>query len=90
MFNKNKKGFGILAGMMFFILGIIVMTILAQPMREIVDIQRDAEHLDCANTTISTGTRATCLIVDLQLPYFVGVGLIVSGAFLVAIGKINV
>lgn len=81
----NKKGqIAAILGVMIFVFTFIVATIVADPIKEIVDINRDSEHLDCEADNLTTGTAATCVVVDLVLPFFIsivigsGAGLIVS------------
>ncbi|HDI03104.1 MAG TPA: hypothetical protein ENF67_01015 [Candidatus Pacearchaeota archaeon] len=50
----------------------IAAVVLLQPLKEMIIIARDANHLDCENQSISTGQKMTCIIVDLYLPYFIG------------------
>lgn len=49
----------------------IVVILLITPLKDFIVTFRDADHLNCADTTISTGTKMTCLFVDLWLFYFV-------------------
>jgi len=79
----NKKGQVLIFGIMLMVLSLILVTILGAPIREFVDISRDADHLNCSSNTLSTGTLATCLVIDLFLPYFVGAALFLGGSFLI-------
>ena len=79
----NKKGQTLLVGMMVFIFVLMAALILITPLKEIIAEQRDATHLDCGNATISFGQKATCLVADLTLPYFIGV-VVAAGAGFVA------
>ncbi len=65
MFN-NKKAAG---GMMFFGMMIAIMlwisfTQLLGPATDATASARSVSQLDCANSTISIGTKATCVITD--------------------------
>lgn len=79
----NKKGQSLIFGVMLIMLGLILATIMAQPVRELVEINRDADHLNCTSDALTTGVISTCLILDLMLPYFVGAVLFLSGGYLV-------
>lgn len=79
----NKKGQWVFAGIGIAITVFIVAVVLIEPLKEVILLARDVDHLDCTNTTIPTGQSATCLIVDIYLPYFfmtaVGAGLAYIG-----------
>ena len=65
----NKKG---VAGMIFFGMMISVMiwitfTQLLGPIQDSLEDARSVQQLDCANSSISIGTKATCVIVDYTL-----------------------
>ncbi len=71
----NRKGQTI-----FVAIGIVVMVFLAiiamiPALKDAVILARDVNHLDCTNSSISTGTQATCIVVDWFLFYFVIMGL---------------
>ena len=69
----NKKGQAIFVGIMIAIMVFITAIVLIEPLKESIILGRSADYLDCTNTSISTGTKATCILVDLWLFYFVGV-----------------
>lgn len=79
----NKKGQSLIFGIMLLFFALIIVTIIISPMVEIIDLARDADHLNCTSTFLSTGTRATCLIIDIYLPYFVATALFLGGGYLV-------
>ncbi len=81
MIGRKAQLAGIL-GVMMFVFTFIVATIVADPIKEIVDINRDSEHLDCGADNLTTGTAATCIVVDLVLPFFIAI-VIGSGAGLI-------
>jgi len=58
-------------GLIIALFGIIYAIIIIPAFKDVITEARDAEHLDCGNTSISTGTRITCIGVDLYLPTFV-------------------
>lgn len=69
---------GIMIGVMIFMLAMIFI----DPIKDVITDARGADQLDCSNTSISDGSKATCLVVDLILPYFIGVVIAVAGAWL--------
>ena len=77
---KGKKGQSVIIGIMVFIMVFFTVVALIEPLKDGITIARDVNHLDCTNTSISAGTKGTCIIVDWQLPYFVAVAL-AAGAF---------
>ena len=66
--KKNRKGqlmlFGIMMALMTFLFALAIIPSL----KEVIKEARDATHLDCSNTSISTGQAGSCLVVDLYLP----------------------
>lgn len=69
----NKKGQSIFVGIMVAIMVFITAIVLIEPLKDGIDIGRDPSHLDCTNESITVGTKATCILVDFWLFYFVGV-----------------
>ena len=69
-------------GVMMFVFTFVVATIFVEPLKELIDINRDSEHLDCGADNLTTGTAATCVIVDITLPFFIAI-VIGSGAGLI-------
>ena len=68
----NKKGQAVLIfGVMIFIFVFILGVVMSKPLKDFTEIARDSEHLDCDNTTISTGISLTCIVIDLALPLFI-------------------
>jgi hypothetical protein len=64
----NKKGnmfFGITVALFLWIMGILILPY----MTDSVTDSRTA--LDCSNTSISDGTKLTCLYTDAIVPYFI-------------------
>ena len=79
----NKKGQSLIFGIMLLFLALITVTIILNPMIEVIDLARGNTSLNCTNPSLSTGTRATCLIIDIYLPYFVITALFLGGGYLV-------
>lgn len=72
MFNNKKSQvifFGIMMGIMVFIAMVETIT----PIKDTITTARDADHLDCTNSSNSVGTKATCVVIDFSLFYYVGV-----------------
>lgn len=78
---QNTSGQALVVGLMIFMMVFVTAIILIQPIKELIIDARDTDQLDCGNTSISTGQKATCLIVDLFLPYFIGVVLAAGAGF---------
>lgn len=68
---KNAQ-LGLPFGIMMFLFVFVLAVVLTQPLKQFIDIQRDSDHLDCNNSSITLGQISTCLIVDLTLPMFIG------------------
>lgn len=66
----NKKGQWVFAGIGIFFVVFAVAVALIEPLKDMIIWARDADHLDCTNTTITTGQSGTCIVVDIILPYF--------------------
>lgn len=83
MFN-NKKGFGlgIFAGAMTAIIVFIMAVQFITPIKDQIIDARAVDALDCTNSSISTGNKATCIVVDWTLPYFIAL-IIATGAGLI-------
>ena len=81
---KNKSGqvaiMGLMVGIMVFMLAMIFIA----PLGDVIDETRAVGQLDCSNDSISDGHKATCLIVDLIMPYFIAVVLAVGAAWISA------
>lgn len=79
--KSNKKGQMIL-GIMLSIFALMFALIAIPGIKDIVTEMRDETHLNCTSDTITTGTRMTCLVVDLYLPYFIFAVLAAGSAYL--------
>jgi hypothetical protein len=78
----NTKGQTFMIGIMYAFIYFIAIVVLIEAIKQGVNIARDNSHLDCANTSISTGQQMSCIVVDSYLPSFIGVGLAVAISFL--------
>jgi hypothetical protein len=81
--GMNKKSQVGILGLLLWVFVIILSIIMIPPIKELITIARSADYLDCAATNLSTGIAATCLVIDLYLPYFIAV-VFISGSSLVA------
>ena len=65
----NKKSFGAFTffGLMISVMIWIGFTQLLGPAKDTLEDARSVSQLDCGNTSISIGTKATCIIVDWTL-----------------------
>lgn len=74
MNKRGQVGWGLalIFTIVFFLIGMPVVSILKP------EVSNARTGLDCVNTSISDGTKATCLAVDLVIPYFIL--LVISGA----------
>lgn len=81
----NKKGQAIVITFLVGIFLLITSIILIDPMKDIIQNARTPTQLDCGNESISTGTAATCLVVDLTLPYFIAMAIVLGFGGAVAI-----
>ncbi len=83
----NRKGqsifMSIIFGIMIFIVGVLFINF--------IDLDLDSllgtENLDCDNSDISDGTKMTCLIGEMTIPYFIilfvsSAGGLIAGRFL--------
>lgn len=62
----NKKGFGhmVFFGMMIGVMIWIAFTQMLGPVTDEAQTARSVQQLDCDNSSISQGTKGTCVIVD--------------------------
>jgi len=68
----NKKGQEIFGGIMVIFIVFIVLVILIEPLKQVIIIGRDAQHLDCDNASISVGQSGACILTDWYMFYFLG------------------
>ena len=86
---QNKKGQTLGIALMVAITLFIVGMLSINYIKPVVTITRDSSHLDCTNTAdfpegISDGTKITCLVVDLVVPYFIILIFSISGGIITA------
>jgi hypothetical protein len=80
----NKKAQVVFIGLMLGIIGFMAAMVFIDPMTDVITEARDTDQLNCSSTTISDGRKATCLLVDLILPAFIGVCVALAGAYITA------
>ena len=78
----NKKGQTAMLGLMIGVFVFMLAMVFISPLSDVISESRAAEQLDCANASISDGMKLTCLMVDLILPYFIGVVIAIAGGYL--------
>jgi len=83
----NRRGQAMLVGVMIAIFVFVFAIICIPALKEVTNLARGTTSLDCTNSSISTGNKMTCLIVDLYLPYFVGALLAGSVAYILVRGS---
>ena len=79
---NNKKGQAVFLGIMVFVMVFIVAVQFITPIKDQISDARSTDKLDCTNSSISVGTKGTCVIVDWYLPYFMGVVIAAGAGFL--------
>lgn len=79
--NKGGQSLGIsvIIAITFFIVGMISLNFI----RDEIDTVRLPSGLDCDNSSVSDGTKLTCLTVDLILPYLILLILSIAGGVIV-------
>jgi len=75
----NSRG-QLFLGIMLFIMIFIILVITTPVLKEIIEIGRSPSNLDCDNSLISTGVKATCVITDIGLFYYAAALLGAAGA----------
>lgn len=81
----NNKGQLAILGIVLFMLAFIFAIVVTSPIKDMTNLARDVNHLDCDNSSISSGSSLACIGVDLTLPGFVlaviavGLGMIAKG-----------
>ena len=84
--NKKATGAMLFFGMMIGVMVWIAFTQLLGPVTDASADARSVSQLDCDNSSISTGTKGTCVIVDWTL--FGWAGAVIAGIIGIAGGSI--
>lgn len=81
---KNKRGqtlgIAIIVAISIFIVGMMSLNFIYPE----VTRARDSDNLDCSNSSISDGTKLTCLVADIVIPYFILLIISVVGGIITA------
>lgn len=80
----GKGGQVALVSLMIGIFVFMLAMVFINPLKDVIIESRASDQLDCDNSSISDGSKMTCLIVDLIMPYFIGIVLAVAGAWVSA------
>jgi hypothetical protein len=78
----NSKGQTAILGLMIGVFVFMMAMVFIDPLKDVISEARGTSQLDCSNSSISDGTKATCLLVDIILPYFIAVVLAIAGAWI--------
>ena len=78
----NNKGQVLMFGLMMATFVLIAALLLIDPLKDIITEVRNTDNLNCSSTSISTGTRLTCIGTDLTLPFFIGAVITAGFGFL--------
>ena len=79
MNNRGQMGIGVVAAIMIFMVGMVIVNIMKP---EVTTARSAASGLDCGNSSISDGTKLTCLAVDFTIPYFFIIVFSAAGGFI--------
>ncbi len=82
MNNKGEStlALGIVSAIFIFIIGVMVISLFQDEITEV----RDPSKLDCTNVSgISDGTKLTCLLFDITIPYFFLMIFSISGGVII-------
>lgn len=77
----NKKSQQQFLGIMLFITVIVAVIALIPAIKNQIDMARNETYLNCSSPDESVMTRATCIVVDTTLFYFVGAAIASAGAY---------
>lgn len=78
----NRRGQLIFLGIMMAVTIFIVAVVLIEPIKSMITIARDSDHLDCESESLTTGEEMTCIITDSFLPIFIGFLVAIAIAYL--------
>jgi len=78
---KSKKSQAIFVSLMVSIMVLILVVILSNPLKQEIASARNTTYLNASNPSISTVHKATVIILDMTLFYFIGILIAASIAF---------
>ena len=81
----NNKASALFVGFMIMMTILVLVLGMAAPVKNFVDVARNATNMDCDNPTISNFDKAACVTIDMGTFYFIA-GLIAL-AFAVFISR---
>lgn len=81
----NKKaqmglGFAIVVAIVIFMIGMINVNFI----KDEVTRARGSTQMNCSDSTISDGSKLTCLLIDLVVPYFIIIIVATAGGLITA------
>jgi hypothetical protein len=81
----DNKGSVIIYGIMLGLTIIILALALAPSVQEFTEEARNSTSgMDCSNSSISNFDKATCVVTDLNLFYFIGGLIFIAGSVIIA------
>ena len=83
-FVSGRRSFtGVITAIMVF----VVVSVLITPLKTLIILARDIDHLYCTNAAITVGNKLACIIVDIWLFYFV-ISVIAAAATFIFVTKV--
>jgi len=76
----NNKAQVLIFSLMLGVTMIVLILALAGPIKTQIDATRNATGLNCTNPAITSFDKATCVVVDINMAYFIGGVLFIAGA----------
>lgn len=81
---ENKKGSGLILAIVFAAMIFVAGMLIVNHLKPDITLVRGATGLDCTNTNVSDGTKATCLGVDLVIPIVIVAVVSLAGGLIVS------
>ena len=69
-------------GLMLGIIGFMCAMIFIDPLTDVITEARSDGQLNCTSSEITDGQQATCLLVDIILPLFIGAVCWIAGSYM--------
>lgn len=73
--SKSKKSQSVFLGIMISIMVFLALVGMIPAFKDIIIEARNPDNMDCDNTSITTGEKASCILVDFWMFYFIGVSM---------------
>lgn len=83
MINKKAQmglGFAIIVAIVLFMIGMINVNFI----KDEVTRARGSSQMNCSDSTISDGSKLTCLLIDIVVPYFIIIVISTTGGLITA------